>query len=300
VPLASPLRRAARSRAQWLTAAHPPSTHDLAGLREHFNPRARWGSAIAAVRAAQRLRRPSSAALSTTSSGGWANSPGSASASPSGTDSESDGDDAPATATAREKLAGAPPPVRHSLSGGPPGENANVTVTAPASPQEAPGAGEVGAARDFAAENAAPAPEPAPPVQEQAPEQAPAPASADAPPAPTEGHQLRREDSAHPAAPNQLSGEDAPSPASGVSPAPSAAAPAAAAHPPTPLVDTHARDQANKAEQQEYLDMPGSFHVAADGGVVAVPDGDAKASAAGENEEQGHVFHRLMAKMNLR
>ncbi|OCH92674.1 Pkinase-domain-containing protein [Obba rivulosa] len=55
----------------WLTE-HEPSRaqHDLTGLRENFDPRARWRSAIAGARALHRFNS-SQSRTSTTTSGGW-------------------------------------------------------------------------------------------------------------------------------------------------------------------------------------------------------------------------------------
>lgn len=62
----------------WLTTHRPSTEHDLsAGLREHFDPRSRWRSAIASARAMGRFTRSRSSpgeqggALLTTRSGGW-------------------------------------------------------------------------------------------------------------------------------------------------------------------------------------------------------------------------------------
>lgn len=54
--------------------SHTPSTeHDLSGLRDHFNPRARWKAAIAGARALHRFGSQGSSRTSTStkSSGGW-------------------------------------------------------------------------------------------------------------------------------------------------------------------------------------------------------------------------------------
>ncbi|KAI0662387.1 Pkinase-domain-containing protein [Cubamyces menziesii] len=55
---------------KWLTDHTPSSEHDLTGLREHFDPRARWRAAIAGARALHRFNSSSSRS-GTTSSGGW-------------------------------------------------------------------------------------------------------------------------------------------------------------------------------------------------------------------------------------
>jgi calcium/calmodulin-dependent protein kinase I len=63
---------------QWLTTHEPSTEHDLAvGLREHFDPRARWRSAISSARAIHRLgsgSRSSTASKQSSASGGWADS----------------------------------------------------------------------------------------------------------------------------------------------------------------------------------------------------------------------------------
>lgn len=61
---------------QWLTTHEPSTEHDLSsGLRDNFNPRAQWKSAINSVQLLQRLNRPGSPASSDKSgiSGGWKN-----------------------------------------------------------------------------------------------------------------------------------------------------------------------------------------------------------------------------------
>jgi len=71
-----PLQRPTAAQAladPWLTTHEPSKEHDLShGLREHFDPKARWRAAIASARAINRLhtlgRRVSS---KSTSSGGW-------------------------------------------------------------------------------------------------------------------------------------------------------------------------------------------------------------------------------------
>lgn len=65
----------------WLTTHEPSDEHDLgAGLREHFDPRARWRAAIGAVRAAGRFRGPSpspgASRRNSEDSGNWASSGG--------------------------------------------------------------------------------------------------------------------------------------------------------------------------------------------------------------------------------
>ncbi|KAG5642130.1 hypothetical protein DXG03_003580 [Asterophora parasitica] len=63
----------------WLTTHEPSTEHDLStGLREHFDPRARWRQAIASARAIHRFgsfaSRTSSGASKTSGGGGWDNS----------------------------------------------------------------------------------------------------------------------------------------------------------------------------------------------------------------------------------
>ncbi|KIM37645.1 hypothetical protein M413DRAFT_77019 [Hebeloma cylindrosporum] len=57
----------------WLTTHEPSEEHDLShGLREHFDPKARWRTAIASARALNRLNHLGRRASSkSTSSGGW-------------------------------------------------------------------------------------------------------------------------------------------------------------------------------------------------------------------------------------
>lgn len=68
-----PTRRLTASEAlahPWLTRSAPPTEHDLSGLRENFDPRARWKHAIGAARAltrlglAQRIQSPSKTEIS--------------------------------------------------------------------------------------------------------------------------------------------------------------------------------------------------------------------------------------------
>jgi calcium/calmodulin-dependent protein kinase I len=168
--VADPARRPTAADAlqhAWLTGT-ARTDHDLAGLREHFDPRARWASAISAVRAADRLRRPkSTSSVSTASSGGW------------GDDDETDSD-----------AAGESPGGTKHIGGGPPGENEHVMITEPPSPENgetggAANAAEVAKAQDFAT--------PSPP---------PTHTGTGAPPAPTSAHALKRED--HPVVPAPL------------------------------------------------------------------------------------------------
>ena len=109
----------------WLTSHVASTEHDLAGLREHFDPRARWRAAFTGVRALNRFNSVSSRASG--SSGGWRAS--------SFADTDTDDDDglpsqphSPGAAFAAAagtvaQHAGTPPDD--------PGENDYVTVTAP-------------------------------------------------------------------------------------------------------------------------------------------------------------------------
>ena len=104
---------------QWLTSHTPSNEHDLTGLREHFDPRARWRAAIAGARALHRFGTNSSRTSGTsTSSGGWR----------SGTfvETDDDEDDAGVHAQAAHAASGS----AHS-SRSDPGENEYVKVTAP-------------------------------------------------------------------------------------------------------------------------------------------------------------------------
>jgi len=54
----------------WVTTHEPSNEHDLSGLRDNFNPRARWKAAIAGARALHRFGSANSR-NSSKSSGGW-------------------------------------------------------------------------------------------------------------------------------------------------------------------------------------------------------------------------------------
>ncbi|EKM60702.1 uncharacterized protein PHACADRAFT_246771 [Phanerochaete carnosa HHB-10118-sp] len=73
--VADPLKRLTADEAlqhPWLTSHVPSTEHDLTGLREHFNPRARWKVAIAGARALHRFgSHASHTSTSSKSSGGW-------------------------------------------------------------------------------------------------------------------------------------------------------------------------------------------------------------------------------------
>ncbi|KAA1476373.1 Pkinase-domain-containing protein [Dentipellis sp. KUC8613] len=108
----------------WLTRAAPDAEAevDLSGLRENFNPRARWRSAIASARALHRFQSSSSTSASTLSSGYRRRTDVS-----SGSEGEDEGwrnSDDKGKRRAEEGVAKA---------GGEdgPGENANVKVTGP-------------------------------------------------------------------------------------------------------------------------------------------------------------------------
>ncbi|KAI0735690.1 Pkinase-domain-containing protein [Earliella scabrosa] len=99
---------------KWLTE-HTPTDHDLSGLRENFDPRARWRAAVAGVRALRRFNSTSSRASA--SSGGWR----------SGTFVDSDDDDEEQT----QPVPPAPETVAAQMPQDDPGENEYVKVTAP-------------------------------------------------------------------------------------------------------------------------------------------------------------------------
>lgn len=92
---------------QWLTTHEPSEEHELTGLRDNFNPRARWRAAIAGARALHRFGSHGSSA----SSAGWRSRVNS---------DLSDDDDDDETGYRGSGL-----PVDH------PGENEYVKVTAP-------------------------------------------------------------------------------------------------------------------------------------------------------------------------
>jgi len=97
---------------QWLTTHQPSAEHDLStGLRDHFDPKARWRSAIASARAIHRLHSfGSKGSKGSTQSGGWNN--------------EDTSDDEITT-----------PPIREQLTSSP-GSNEYVKVTAPDEEEE--------------------------------------------------------------------------------------------------------------------------------------------------------------------
>ncbi|KAF8217996.1 kinase-like domain-containing protein [Mycena galopus ATCC 62051] len=111
----------------WLTTHEASTEHDLAvGLRENFDAKARWKSAIAGVRMIGRLNsglaRKASSSSASASSGGWAGI----------SDDDDDDDERP----------GGGAETSPSLNSPAPGENANVQVTPPpnsnAQPQPPP------------------------------------------------------------------------------------------------------------------------------------------------------------------
>ncbi|KZT06205.1 Pkinase-domain-containing protein [Laetiporus sulphureus 93-53] len=96
----------------WLTSHSPSTEHDLCGLREQFNPRARWKAAITGTIALNRFG-------TTSSSGGWR------SRTMLAADSDDDSSDEWANASLREKAKanGKAPPLS--------GENEHVKVSPP-------------------------------------------------------------------------------------------------------------------------------------------------------------------------
>ncbi|KAF9269734.1 Pkinase-domain-containing protein [Marasmius fiardii PR-910] len=117
----------------WLTTHNPSAEHDLgAGLREHFDPRARWRSAIASARAINRFNRSIGGKniekSTSASSGGWGTGhtkTGNESI-PTTDDEEDEGgwrDSEPSPSSGLDEVP--------KLGSHHPGDNANVTVTAP-------------------------------------------------------------------------------------------------------------------------------------------------------------------------
>ncbi|KAJ3875560.1 CAMK/CAMK1 protein kinase [Lentinula edodes] len=115
----------------WLTTHDPSEEHDLSdGLRDHFDPRSKWRNAIAGARAIHRLAsfgrtqsQLSTASDATASSGGW--NSGSAGGGPPNTDDEDEDDGWHPASASEVKLGNG-----HDSTSGP-GDNVNVTVTAP-------------------------------------------------------------------------------------------------------------------------------------------------------------------------
>lgn len=102
---------------KWVTTHEPSNEHDLTGLRDNFNPRARWKAAIAGARALHRFGSSNSRLSgSTKSSGGWKTID-----SDLDDDDDDEGDGGSRSPSAEEKP-DAPAP---------PGENAFVQVTGP-------------------------------------------------------------------------------------------------------------------------------------------------------------------------
>ncbi|KAJ3780767.1 CAMK/CAMK1 protein kinase [Lentinula aff. detonsa] len=133
------------SQDPWLTTHEPSEEHDLSeGLRDHFDPRSKWRNAIAGARALHRLASIGAAARtqsqtsigaeSTNSdasadSGGWKSSSGGGGAG-TGNDDEDDEDGwHPSSASVVKEGNGDRKLGSTSPDG--PGENVNVTVTAP-------------------------------------------------------------------------------------------------------------------------------------------------------------------------
>ncbi|KAH9850654.1 Pkinase-domain-containing protein [Lenzites betulinus] len=100
---------------KWLTDHTPSDEHDLTGLREHFDPRARWRAAIAGARALHRFN--SSSRSISSSSGGWR----------TGSFIDTDDDDDDDTEHAPQQ----PPAAGDAREPSDPGENEYVKVTAP-------------------------------------------------------------------------------------------------------------------------------------------------------------------------
>ncbi|KAJ3809681.1 CAMK/CAMK1 protein kinase [Lentinula lateritia] len=115
----------------WLTTHDPSEEHDLSdGLRDHFDPRSKWRNAIAGARAIHRLAsfgrtqsQLSTASDATASSGGW-NGSSAGGGSPNTEDEDEDDGWHPPSASGVKLGNGL-----DSTSG--PGDNVNVTVTAP-------------------------------------------------------------------------------------------------------------------------------------------------------------------------
>ncbi|THH26794.1 hypothetical protein EUX98_g7393 [Antrodiella citrinella] len=59
---------------RWLTTHEANKEHDLTGLRDNFNPRARWRAAIAGARALHRFGSSASKLSASSASGGWKDS----------------------------------------------------------------------------------------------------------------------------------------------------------------------------------------------------------------------------------
>ncbi|KAI0761678.1 kinase-like domain-containing protein [Trametes elegans] len=112
---------------KWLTDHTASAEHDLTGLREHFNPRARWKAAIAGARAVSRLSSFSSSRSATISSGGWRTNTGTLLDS----DDDDDSSDGARTHVPRDGAAAASTASAGRASSSDPGENEYVKVTAP-------------------------------------------------------------------------------------------------------------------------------------------------------------------------
>jgi serine/threonine protein kinase len=232
----------------WLTTHEANASTDLPGMRENFNPRQRWGSAIAAVRAAGRLnvagvrRRRSISSMSTADSGGWASD-----------DDDDDGDDGYRGEGAR-KLESMGHSKNKSLGGGPPGENDNIKVIGPVDGgEEATDTHDVADVRDFAALDSVRRQAEHEHRQEHMRNQPPR-TKDDVPEAPSPAHELRRED--HPTMPAPLHEHT---------------------RTPSPLKETHDKHQAKKQEQLEFLNEPR----ATDG--VATPSGYEHSNSNGDH-----------------
>ncbi|KAI0367501.1 Pkinase-domain-containing protein [Pilatotrama ljubarskyi] len=225
---------------KWLTDHTPSTEHDLTGLREHFDPRARWRAAIAGARALHRFNSSSSRS-GTASSGGWRT------ASLIDTDDEEDDDDDDGTRTHV-------PRTRDASGSSPsdPGENEYVKVTAPEEEEAAHQEARAEGAKDKA--HASPARSEAESKSEGVSEDAPLPKARATPPRPSEDHALKHESETH-----QPLHEKVPPPlhADEGSPAP----------PTQEEEQQHADAQDGEGEQRQNgretpeLKMPGSFDV---------------------------------------
>ncbi|KIJ63996.1 hypothetical protein HYDPIDRAFT_91350 [Hydnomerulius pinastri MD-312] len=114
----------------WLTTHEPSTEHDVgAGLRENFNARKRWRSAIASARALHRFgRRSSAASISSSGSGGWGEDHIT-------TDTDGVNGDSPDNDKGADEIAHSV--TKLSLGSADPGTNDNVMVTGPEDEEEA-------------------------------------------------------------------------------------------------------------------------------------------------------------------
>ncbi|KAI0638956.1 kinase-like domain-containing protein [Trametes polyzona] len=235
---------------KWLTDHSPSTEHDLTGLREHFDPRARWRAAIAGARALHRFNSSSSASRSATaSSGGWRT------ASFIDTDDDDDEDDVHPPRSANADGSGASDP----------GENEYVKVTAPEEDRTSPAHSEPQAKTEGVSEDA------------------PLPPAGRSPERPSEAHALKHESETHQPlherVPTQLqthadeaSSSTSASASASASPntesqSPSESQPQAG---PAPVPEIHEHQVEEQHPQQQSgretpeLQMPGSFDVPQD------------------------------------